>query len=90
MTNVLMLGGHGRTTRVASDLFLENTDAELTLYLRHTQRLSGLADHDRERVVEGEVLDAQTLEGAMQGQDVVYANLRAGSQPPRAWKFGAA
>ena len=36
-------------------------------------KLSGHAD--RVRVVEGDVLDTKTLESAMAGQDVVYANL---------------
>lgn len=75
MTNILILGAHGQIARVATDLFLNYTDARLTLYLRnaHRLRLSGYAD--RVRVVEGDVLGAKTLEAAMTGQDVVYANL---------------
>jgi len=75
MSNVLVLGAHGQIARVATDLFLKQTDARLTLYLRHAKRLRVSGDDDRVRVVEGDVLDRQTLKAAMAGQDVVYANL---------------
>lgn len=78
MINILILGANGQIARVATELFLERTDARLTLYLRNARRLklSGHADHaGHVRVVEGNVLDEKTLEEAMAGQDVVYANL---------------
>ena len=73
--SVLILGAHGQIARVATDLFLKRTDAHLTLYLRNARRLSPSDHPDRVRIVEGDVLDTQTLEAAMAGQDVVYANL---------------
>lgn len=75
MTKVLILGAHGQIARVATDLFLTETDVQLTLYLRHAKRLKALGQADRVRVVEGDVLDGKTLTAAMTGQDVVYANL---------------
>jgi uncharacterized protein YbjT (DUF2867 family) len=75
MTNVLVLGAHGQIARVATDLFLKQTDARLTLYLRNASRLKLTGHADRVRVVEGDVLDAKALELVMAGQDVVYANL---------------
>ena len=75
MTNVLILGAHGQIARVATDLFLKETDAQLTLYLRNAKRLKNIGHEDRVHVVEGDVLDMRTLEAAMAGQDVVYANL---------------
>lgn len=72
---ILLLGAHGQIARVATRLLLERTDAELTLYLRKAERLSGLADQPRVTVVEGDVLDTKALDAAMTGQDVVYANL---------------
>jgi uncharacterized protein YbjT (DUF2867 family) len=75
MTNILILGAYGQIARVATDLFLEHTDARLTLYLRNARRLNLSGHADRVRVVEGDVLDTKTLESAMVGQDVVYANL---------------
>src|SRR5579859_1235683 len=74
MSNVLILGANGSVARVAIYLFLRQTDAPLTLYLRNASRLSN-PDPTRVRVVEGDVLDAARLTEAMAGQDVVYANL---------------
>jgi uncharacterized protein YbjT (DUF2867 family) len=81
-TNVLVLGAAGGIALIATDLFLRETDARLTLYLRDARRVRRLAS-DRVRVVEGDVLDAAALRAAMAGQDVVYANL-AGDLVPMA------
>jgi uncharacterized protein YbjT (DUF2867 family) len=75
MTKVLILGTNGRIARVATKLFLERTDAQLTLYLRKANRLRLTDPNNRIRVVEGDVLDRHALKAAMEGQDIVYANL---------------
>jgi len=75
MLNVLVLGAHGQIARATTDLFLDTPAVRLTLYLRNARRLSGLAGNDRVRIVEGDVLDAEKLQAATAGQDVVYANL---------------
>jgi uncharacterized protein YbjT (DUF2867 family) len=72
---VLILGAHGQIARVATGLFLKDTGAYLTLYLRNAQRLKLAGFADRVRIVEGDVLDTDTLASAMVGQHVVYANL---------------
>src|SRR4051812_31094141 len=82
MPNILILGATGGIARVATDLFLRETDARLTLYARSARRLAKL-DPARARVVEGDVLDTRALTAAMAGQDVVYANL-AGNLAPMA------
>jgi uncharacterized protein YbjT (DUF2867 family) len=74
LTNVLILGANGSIARVAIESFLKETDAQLTLYLRNSRRLKNMASN-RVRVMEGDVLDIETLKEAMIGQDVVYANL---------------
>jgi uncharacterized protein YbjT (DUF2867 family) len=74
MSNVLILGANGQVARYAVDLFLNETEARLTLYLRNSRRLRNV-DPNRARVIEGDVLDPSKLKGAMAGQDVVYANL---------------
>ncbi|MEH7120366.1 SDR family oxidoreductase [Neobacillus vireti] len=76
MTNVLILGANGQVARIAIDLFLKETDAHLTLYLRNSRRLK-IIDLGRERVIEGDVNDVTKLKEAMVGQDVVYANIGA-------------
>jgi uncharacterized protein YbjT (DUF2867 family) len=81
-TNVLILGAAGGIARVATDLFLRQTDARLMLFLRNARRLKKL-ESDRVRVVEGDVLNAAALRATMAGQDVVYANL-AGDLVPMA------
>ncbi|MFP2910603.1 NAD(P)H-binding protein [Pyxidicoccus sp. 3LFB2] len=74
MSNVLILGAAGGIARLATDVFLKETTARLTLYLRNPGRLKNV-DSSRVRVVEGDVLDFEALTAAMRGQDVVYANL---------------
>jgi uncharacterized protein YbjT (DUF2867 family) len=74
LTNLLILGANGSIARVAIELFLKETDAQLTLYLRNPSRLKNI-DSNRVRIIKGDVLDIETLKEAMIGQDVVYANL---------------
>lgn len=74
MTKVLILGANGQLARNTTRVFLENTDKTLTLYLRRAGRLKN-PDPSRVTIVDGDVLDPGTLKAAMQGQDVVYANL---------------
>ncbi|RVO69949.1 NAD(P)H-binding protein [Sinorhizobium medicae] len=73
MTDILVLGAHGQIARIATALFLERTDARLTLYLRNASRIR--PSSDRVTIVDGDVTDLQKLEAAMAGKDVVYANL---------------
>ena len=74
MTRVLVLGANGQLARNTARVFLEQTDVTLTLYLRRANRLRN-SDPVRVKIVEGDVLDAASLCCAMEGQDVVYANL---------------
>lgn len=74
MSNVLILGANGSIARYAIDLFLNQTDAQLTLYLRNASRLRNL-DSNRIHVVEGDILDSKKLKETMVGHDVIYANL---------------
>lgn len=73
MTNILILGANGQIARAATELFLAEPQANLTLYLRNAHRLRQY--EDRSQVIEGDVLDLAALKAAMAGQDVVYANL---------------
>lgn len=74
-TKVLILGAHGQIARFATDLFLRDSDVELTLYLRNAGRLKHLGHPDRVTLVEADVMDSLKLQAAVAGQDVVYANL---------------
>lgn len=72
--NVLILGANGHIARYAIDLFIRDTNAKLTLYLRNADRLKRYKS-DNVDVLEGDVQDYGTLKQAMAGQDIVYANL---------------
>ena len=74
MTKVLILGANGRLARNTTRVFLDDSPAALTLYLRRASRLRN-PDPTRVTIVEGDVLDPSALRKAMQGQDVVYASL---------------
>lgn len=80
---ILILGANGQIARVATRLFLDETDRELTLYLRRSRRLDELRGEERVRIVDGDVLDEKKLASAMAGQDLVYANL-SGDMGPQA------
>jgi len=80
--SVLILGANGQLARNTTRVLLARTDSRLTLYLRNAERLSN-PDVTRVSIVEGDVLDVASLRAAMQGQDVVYANL-AGEMPRQA------
>jgi len=74
MKKILILGANGQIARFAIDLFLEQPDVRLRLYLRNAKRLRH-RESDRVEVIEGDVLDQAALTAAMVGQDAVYANL---------------
>lgn len=80
MSNVLILGANGGIARIAIDLFLNETDVQLTLYLRNSRRLRNI-NSNRARIIEGDVMDIEKLKEAMIGQDVVYANLAGNLEP---------
>jgi uncharacterized protein YbjT (DUF2867 family) len=88
MTNVLILGANGQLARNTTRFFLERTDACLTLYLRRASRLQN-PDPARVKIIEADVLDSEALTAAIQGQDVVYANL-AGAMAEQARAIVAA
>ncbi len=74
MPKILILGANGQLARNTIPFFLKHPDVQLTPYLRRADRLQN-PDPGRVTVVEGDILDIETLKAAMQGQDVVYANL---------------
>ena len=74
MTNVLILGAHGKIAQLATAQLLKDTDAHLNLFLRDASRLQA-SDTQRETVIDGDAASQVDLEKAMAGQDIVYANL---------------
>ncbi|MCF6166141.1 oxidoreductase putative [Furfurilactobacillus rossiae] len=77
MQHVLILGAGGKIAKLTETMLLAETDAMMTLFLRHPEKIA-VSDEQRETVVTGDAANADDLAQAMKGQDVVYANL-AGS-----------
>lgn len=71
---VLVLGAGGQIARWVIEMLADSDDIALTLYLRHARKLK-VKTPSNARVVQGDVLDRQSLDPAVAGQDVVYANL---------------
>lgn len=80
MKKVLILGANGQIAKIVTDRLLKETNDELTLYLRNSQRI-GNPDPSRVTIIEGDVNDFETLNEAMVGQDIVYANLGGEFEP---------
>lgn len=71
---ILILGANGRIARLVSDRLLKESKANLRLFLRRANRLSKLKSA-RVELIESDVSDIRALQEAMQGVDIVYANL---------------
>ncbi|HWD12093.1 SDR family oxidoreductase [Pseudochrobactrum sp. sp1633] len=74
MTKTLILGASGQIARHVVGMLAERDDAEMTLFLRNVQKL-GRDVPANARIIEGDVHNTTKLQEAMNGQDVVYANL---------------
>lgn len=72
MTKVTIIGATGSLGRAATQVLLEETDADLTLFSRSANRL---ADHARVTKIAAAVSDKPALERAVQGADVVFVAL---------------
>ncbi|BDZ30922.1 NAD(P)H-binding protein [Lactiplantibacillus sp. WILCCON 0030] len=73
MKKVLVLGANGQIARIVEDRILsEQPDVKLTLFLRHSSRLSGLSSNKNVTLIDGDVTDYETVNKAMQDQDMVY------------------
>ena len=74
MTNLLILGASGQIARHVVEMLGGQADVQQTLFLRSPRKME--ADKPvNATLVQGNVLDAGQLGAAMQGQDIVYANL---------------
>lgn len=74
MSNVLVLGASGQIAQWVVKSLNEQTTLNQTLLLRNPQKLVDIASA-KAKVVVGDVLDRALLKSAMDGQDIVYANL---------------
>ena len=77
MKNVLVLGAGGQIARWVIEMLANSDEVNLTLYLRHARKLRGGAPR-KAQIVKGDVLNMEQLNQAIDGQDIVYANLTGG------------
>lgn len=74
MSKILVLGANGQIARLAEEQLINETNDKLVLFLRNAQRLADMKS-DRVQVIDGDTTSITDLKTAMQGVDVVYANL---------------
>lgn len=74
MKNVLILGASGQIAQWVVKSIGEATDINQTLLVRDPKKLTG-QEPNHSKVVIGNVLNNGLLKDAVQGQDIVYANL---------------
>ncbi|WP_300703312.1 NAD(P)H-binding protein [uncultured Campylobacter sp.] len=72
--SILILGANGRIARLVTQRLKDDKTCFLRLFARKIKRLDKFKDANVE-LIEGDVLDINALKRAMQGVDVVYANL---------------
>ncbi|ENX23203.1 hypothetical protein F892_02450 [Acinetobacter vivianii] len=74
MKHVLILGAAGQIAKWAIELLANEPDLTQTLLVRDAKKL-GSDLPENAKLIEADVLDLEQLKQAMQGQDIVYANL---------------
>lgn len=73
MTKVSIIGANGQIARLVEDRVLnENSDVELTLFLRNASRLANLKDNPRVTLIDGDANNQDDLRKAIKGQDIVF------------------
>lgn len=74
MKNIIILGASGSLAKYVINVLKADEDVHLTLFVRNKMRL-GNVDTSGCTLIEGDVLDYDSLKNALKGQDVVYGNL---------------
>lgn len=74
MKNVLILGASGSLAKHVIEKLKTQQDIHLTLFLRNKKRLINM-EATGSKIVEGDVLNYNSLKEAIKGQDIVYGNL---------------
>lgn len=71
--NILIIGATGTLGKAVTQTLLAETDYQLTLFSRRASTLS--IDPDREKAIDGSVLNAADLSNALKDQDAVFVAL---------------
>ncbi|WDF83269.1 NAD(P)H-binding protein [Lacticaseibacillus pabuli] len=75
MKKVAIIGAAGQTMEWLEARLANAEDVELTLFLRHSERIDPAQFTVPLTVIDGDVRDAQALQSAVQGQDMVVVGL---------------
>jgi len=73
MKKVLILGANGQVARIVENRILqEQSDVELTLFLRNSKRLDSLKNNANVTIIDGDIANYDDVNNAMKGQDLVF------------------
>ncbi|MFC6323578.1 SDR family oxidoreductase [Companilactobacillus baiquanensis] len=75
MSKILIVGAHGQTARIVIDRIISETDDSLVLFLRNSSRLNEYDNNSRVELIDGDVLNTDSLVSAMKNVDIVYSNV---------------
>ena len=73
MTRILIIGASGQISQEAIDLYLQNTDFDLTLLARNKSKLPDY-DSNRVTVFEGDATDKNAVSKALENVDTVFVS----------------
>ncbi len=73
ITKVLVLGAGGAIAHHVISFLLKNKNIQLTLFARNLEQLNNFKSSAK--LIEGDVLSEEDINNAINGQDIVYANL---------------
>ena len=74
MKNVIILGANGSLAKEVIEQLKSDKGINLTLFLRNKNRISNI-DLSSCIIIEGDVMNYNSLKDAIQGQDIIYGNL---------------
>lgn len=75
MKKIIILGANGATAKIVTARLLQETDNELFLYLRHSDRLKDYLNNERVTIIDGDVQNSQLLKASLKNIDIVYSNI---------------
>ncbi|MGE5457410.1 MAG: NAD(P)H-binding protein [Methanococcaceae archaeon] len=74
MKKVIIIGAGGNIARKVTDMLLNKTEIDLSLFLRNSSYLK-VTENSRCHIVQGDVMNYEVLKNAVSGKDIVYVNL---------------
>ena len=82
MTRVTILGANGQIARLVRQRLTEAADADVILFARNAHRLGEASV--REKIIEGDATSESAVTAAIEGSDIVYANLSGSTMEDQA------